>query len=76
MPTATHPASSCWPSWTDAARTCPFEAAVADFPAAAMNARAPNVPYTPWHLVEHLRLTQRDMIEYVSGPDYATALAR
>jgi hypothetical protein len=47
-----------------------FEEAVAEFPEEAMNARAPNVGYTPWHLVEHLRLTQRDMIEYVSDPDY------
>jgi len=48
----------------------PFEAAVADFPDDAINALPPNVPYTPWHLVEHLRLTQRDMIEYVTDPDY------
>lgn len=49
----------------------PFEEAVADFPDAAINAHAPNVSYTPWHLVEHLRLTQLDMLEYVTGPDYA-----
>ena len=36
-----------------------FEDAVADFPDEAVNARPPNVGYTPWHLVEHLRLTQR-----------------
>jgi DinB superfamily len=49
----------------------PFEAAVADFPEAVMNALPPNVEYTPWHLVEHVRLTQRDMIEYVTNPGYA-----
>ena len=49
----------------------PFEAAVADFPPEAMNREPPNVPYTPWHLVEHLRLTQRDMIEYVTDAHYA-----
>jgi DinB superfamily len=49
----------------------PFEAAVADFPDTAINALPPNVPYTAWHLVEHLRRTQRDMIEYVTDPDYA-----
>ncbi len=48
----------------------PFEAAVADFPADAVNTRPPNVDYTPWHLVEHLRLTQRDMLEYVTDADY------
>ncbi len=50
----------------------PFEAAVADFPADAMNVRPPNVDYTPWHLVEHLRLTQRDMLEYVTDAGYRT----
>ena len=48
----------------------PFESAVADFPDAAINAHAPKVSYTPWHLVEHLRLTQADMLEYVTNPDY------
>ncbi len=50
----------------------PFEPAVADFPEEAMNALPPNVEYTPWHLVEHVRLTQRDMIEYITDPDYAS----
>jgi hypothetical protein len=48
----------------------PFEEAVADFPDAAMNLRAPNCDYTPWHLVEHLRLTQADILDYVVNPDY------
>jgi hypothetical protein len=48
----------------------PFEEAVADFPEEAMNAFPPNVDYTPWHIVEHLRITQRDMLDYVKGPDY------
>lgn len=48
----------------------PFEEAVADFPADAINRRPPNVGYTTWHLVEHLRLVQRDMLEYVTDPGY------
>ncbi len=35
-----------------------FEDALADFPAEFINATPPNVPYTFWHLVEHLRITQ------------------
>ena len=31
----------------------PFEAAVAGFPPEAINRQPPNVPYTPWHLLEH-----------------------
>jgi hypothetical protein len=42
-----------------------FDEAVAEFPAWAINERAPNVEYTPWHLIEHLRLTQWDMLRYI-----------
>jgi hypothetical protein len=48
----------------------PFEEAVEDFPDEAMNRRAPNVDYTPWHLIEHLRLTQLDILQYVTDPAY------
>ena len=48
----------------------PFEEAVADFPDEAMNQRPPNVDYTPWHLLEHLRLTQLDILQYVIDPAY------
>ena len=45
-----------------------FDDAVAGFPAWAINARGPNVGYTPWHLVEHLRITQWDMRRYIEDP--------
>jgi hypothetical protein len=45
-----------------------FDKAVADFPAWAMNARAPSVTYTPWHIVEHLRITQWDILRYIEDP--------
>jgi hypothetical protein len=48
----------------------PFEAAVADFPDDAINRRPPNVSYTPWHLVEHLRLTQWDILDYIRNRAY------
>jgi len=47
-----------------------FEEAVANFPDAAINAFPPNVPYTPWHLVEHLRITQLDILDYIVEPEY------
>src|SRR5689334_24121836 len=49
----------------------PFAEAVADFPAALINARPPNVGYTCWHLIEHLRLTQADILAYLTRADYA-----
>jgi len=48
----------------------PFEDAIADFPDDALNRRPPNVDYTSWHLVEHLRLTQADILDYVTNPSY------
>jgi DinB family protein len=47
-----------------------FDEAVADFPSEAINAKAPNVSYTPWHLLEHLRITQRDILDYVRQEGY------
>jgi hypothetical protein len=47
-----------------------FEEAIAAFPDSAINGRAPHVPYTPWHLVEHIRRTQRDILDYIRDPAY------
>ncbi|MGZ6296759.1 MAG: DinB family protein [Candidatus Limnocylindrales bacterium] len=49
-----------------------LEEAVRDFPDEAINARPPNVPYSPWHILEHLRLTQLDILRYVTEPGYVS----
>ena len=48
----------------------PFDAAVADFPEAAINTFPPNVPYTPWQLLEHVRFTQWDILDYIRNRSY------
>jgi DinB family protein len=48
----------------------PFDEAVADFPTAAINTFPPNVDYTPWHLLEHVRITQADILDYIVNRDY------
>ena len=48
----------------------PFDDAVADFPADAINRQPPNVPYTPWHLLEHIRIAQRDILDYIRDRAY------
>ncbi len=48
----------------------PLEDAVADFPMEAINRQPPNVPYSPWHLLEHLRLTQWDILDFIRNPKY------
>ncbi len=49
-----------------------FDDAIADFPPAAMNQQPPNVPYTPWHILEHLRITQWDILEFVRNPRHVS----
>jgi hypothetical protein len=49
-----------------------FDEAVAAFPEWAMNARPPNVDYTPWQLLEHLRITQWDILEYIRNPGHVS----
>jgi hypothetical protein len=44
--------------------------ATAAFPASAINARLPRVSYSFWHLVEHIRLAQRDMLDYMTRTSY------
>jgi hypothetical protein len=46
-----------------------FEQAVAGFPTKHFNSRPPNVPYSPWHLIEHMRIAQWDILEFVRDPD-------
>jgi hypothetical protein len=48
----------------------PFDEAVAAFPDEAINAFPPNVAYTPWHLLEHVRLTQLDILDYIVNREY------
>lgn len=48
----------------------PLDEAVAAFPDDAINARPPNVPYTPWHLLEHIRIAQHDILEYITSRAY------
>lgn len=47
-----------------------FEMIVANLPLAAANTRPPHFNYTPWHLVEHMRLAQYDILEFIVDPDY------
>lgn len=48
----------------------PFEAAVADFPVEGMNRVIPDGVYTPWHLLEHIRFAQADILDYIRNRSY------
>jgi hypothetical protein len=47
-----------------------FEAAVADLPEALRGRRAEGYPRTPWQIVEHIRLAQVDLVEYMEDAAY------
>jgi uncharacterized damage-inducible protein DinB len=44
--------------------------AVADFPAEEINMRVPNGEYTFWQLLEHMRITQKDILDYTEAETY------
>jgi hypothetical protein len=48
----------------------PFDHAVGDFPKDQINMRPHNVGYSFWHILEHLRIAQRDILDYIRGDDY------
>ncbi len=49
-----------------------FDEAIAEFPLSAINTKPLNVPYTPWHLLEHLRITQWDILEFIRNPSHVS----
>ena len=49
-----------------------FKETVAGFPMAEINTFPPNVTYTPWHLMEHIRIAQSDILEFVRQPGHVS----
>lgn len=47
-----------------------FEDAVRAFPLAHINDKLPNCDYTFWHVLEHLRICQRDILDYIASDTY------
>ncbi len=48
----------------------PFVEAVANFPEEHYNTVFTNGDYTFWHLLEHIRRTQKDILDFMTDPDY------
>src|SRR5687767_3773911 len=55
--------------WQDAHAT--FDQAVADLPPDLRGKRPSNLPYSAWELLEHLRITQRDILDFCVDANYA-----
>lgn len=48
-----------------------FEDAVANFPEEHINTRPPKCDYSFWHLLEHMRICQKDILDYIQADDYS-----
>lgn len=55
-------------SWEDA--HVGFDAAVDGIPPDLRGKQPAGVPYSPWQLVEHLRRTQHDILDFCRNPHY------
>jgi hypothetical protein len=47
-----------------------FEEAVTAYPMEHINTPFPNGSYSSWHLLEHLRLSQWDILDFIRNPAY------
>lgn len=55
--------------WQDAHVT--FEAAVDGITGEMRGRRPDGLPYSPWQLVEHMRIAQADILDFCRNPEYA-----
>ncbi len=49
-----------------------FEEAVDEFPLSGINGKMPNMPYSAWHILEHMRRAQEDIVWFIQDPDYVS----
>lgn len=43
---------------------------VSGLPASLQGKVPPGLPYSPWQLLEHIRITQQDILDFCVNPDY------
>src|SRR5215203_3450269 len=49
-----------------------FEKAIAGLPSHLRGAKSGGVPHTPWRLLEHMRIAQRDILEFARDARHAS----
>ena len=54
--------------WADAHMS--LDDAVADLPAPLRGRKPKGLPYSPWQLLEHIRITQWDILDFCRNPKY------
>lgn len=48
----------------------PFDDAIAGLPVDLRGTRPGDLPYSPWELLEHMRIAQVDILDFCRDPDY------
>ncbi len=47
-----------------------FDSVVTDFAIDLINKRTESIPYTAWHVIEHMRIAQWDILEFIVNPKH------
>jgi hypothetical protein len=47
-----------------------FESAIKDFPVELRGRKPPGAPHSAWELLEHLRIAQRDILDFSRNPEH------
>src|SRR5260370_17810229 len=47
-----------------------FKDAIADWPPELQGTKPPGQPFTPWRLLEHIRISQWDILDFTRNPKY------
>jgi hypothetical protein len=72
MPPKKEPKAVIHEVFTEESAHMDLDEAVADFPVRHINAKPPNVSYSFWHILEHIRIAQTDLLEYVQNPKHTS----
>jgi|SRR5882724_9101274 len=49
-----------------------IETLIGDFPLDVINLRVPKIPYSPWQVLEHMRIAQSDILEFSRNPKHVS----
>ncbi|MEN6617555.1 MAG: DinB family protein [Syntrophorhabdus sp.] len=49
-----------------------FDEALVGFPLKEINRQVPNASYMVWHILEHMRIVQWDILEFIRNPDHVS----
>lgn len=49
-----------------------FKDAIADWPRELRGAKAPGQPFTPWRILEHIRISQWDIVEFTKSASHVS----